>query len=196
MKTWLWIFPLLLAAAVAGADETFPDTGWRDRPNPLADPGAQVGGEIAVYLGQYPRSLNYYLDGSTQSAQVFGALYESLLDMDPVSAEYRPGLAERWTISADKRTFTFQIDPAARWSDGRAVTAQDVRFTYDTIAYSDDVLQELVDLVGADRIMVGSDYCFDIAYEEPVKMIREMKTLNEEQKQLILGDNAKRLLRL
>jgi len=132
MKTWLWIFPLLLAAAVAGADETFPDTGWRDRPNPLADPGAQVGGEIAVYLGQYPRSLNYYLDGSTQSAQVFGALYESLLDMDPVSAEYRPGLAERWTISADKRTFTFQIDPAARWSDGRAVTAQDVRFTYDT----------------------------------------------------------------
>jgi len=70
------------------------------------------------------------------------------------------------------------------------------RFTYDTIAYSDDVLQELVDLVGADRIMVGSDYCFDIAYEEPVKMIREMKTLNDEQKQQILGDNAKRLLRL
>ena len=40
------------------------------------------------------------------------------------------------------------------------------RFTYDTIAYSDDVLQELVDLVGADRIMVGSDYCFDIAYDD------------------------------
>ncbi|MFO7494409.1 MAG: extracellular solute-binding protein [Desulfobacterales bacterium] len=132
MKPWLLIFPLLLAAAVAAA-ETFPDTGWRDRPNPLADPDAQVGGEISVYLGQYPRSLNYYLDGSTQSAQVFGALYESLLDMDPVSAEYRPGLAERWTISADKQTFTFHLDPRARWSDGRPVTARDVRFTFDTI---------------------------------------------------------------
>jgi aminocarboxymuconate-semialdehyde decarboxylase len=70
------------------------------------------------------------------------------------------------------------------------------RFTYDTISYNDDVLKDLVDLVGADRIMVGSDYCFDIAYEEPVKMIREMTTLSEEQKALILGENAKRLLRL
>ena len=70
------------------------------------------------------------------------------------------------------------------------------RFTYDTISYDDEVLKDLVDLVGADRIMVGSDYCFDIAYEEPVKMIREMDTLDEAQKELILGGNAKRLLRL
>jgi aminocarboxymuconate-semialdehyde decarboxylase len=70
------------------------------------------------------------------------------------------------------------------------------RFTYDTISYSEDVLQDLVDLVGADRIMMGSDYCFDIAYEEPVKMVTGMKTLSLEQKQQILGDNARRLLKL
>jgi aminocarboxymuconate-semialdehyde decarboxylase len=70
------------------------------------------------------------------------------------------------------------------------------RFTYDTISYDDGVLQDLVDLVGADRIMVGSDYCFDIAYEEPVRMIAQNATLTPEQKQLILGDNAKRLLRI
>ena len=70
------------------------------------------------------------------------------------------------------------------------------RFTYDTISYNDDVLEDLVKLVGADRIMVGSDYCFDIAYEEPVKMIREMKGLSDSDKQLILGENARRLLRL
>ena len=70
------------------------------------------------------------------------------------------------------------------------------RFTYDTISYDDGVLKDLVDLVGADRIMVGSDYCFDIAYEEPVRMIAQNATLTPEQKQLILGDNAKRLLRI
>jgi len=70
------------------------------------------------------------------------------------------------------------------------------RFTYDTISYSEDVLQDLVDLVGAHRIMMGSDYCFDIAYEEPVKMVTGMKSLSEEQKQQILGGNAIRLLRL
>jgi aminocarboxymuconate-semialdehyde decarboxylase len=70
------------------------------------------------------------------------------------------------------------------------------RFTYDTISYNEDILQDLVELVGADRVMMGSDYCFDIAYEEPVKVVMQMKTLTDEQKQLILGDNAKRLLRI
>jgi aminocarboxymuconate-semialdehyde decarboxylase len=70
------------------------------------------------------------------------------------------------------------------------------RFTYDTISYNEQVLQDLVNLVGADRIMAGSDYCFDIAYEEPVKVVTGMKTLTDEQKQMILGDNAKRLLRI
>jgi aminocarboxymuconate-semialdehyde decarboxylase len=70
------------------------------------------------------------------------------------------------------------------------------RFTYDTISYDAKVLQDLVDLVGADRIMMGSDYCFDIAYEEPVKIVTGMTSLSEEQKQLILGGNAERLLRL
>jgi aminocarboxymuconate-semialdehyde decarboxylase len=70
------------------------------------------------------------------------------------------------------------------------------RFTYDTISYNEQVLQDLVDLVGADRIMMGSDYCFDIAYEEPVKVVTGMTTLSEEQKQQILGMNAIRLLRL
>jgi aminocarboxymuconate-semialdehyde decarboxylase len=70
------------------------------------------------------------------------------------------------------------------------------RFTYDTISYNEQILQDLVNLVGADRIMVGSDYCFDIAYEEPVKVVTAMKTLTDEQKQMILGENAKRLLRI
>ena len=70
------------------------------------------------------------------------------------------------------------------------------RFTYDTISYNEDILEDLVDLVGADRIMVGSDYCFDIAYEEPVRMIMQMKGLSDEVKLMILGENAKRLLRL
>ncbi|MGZ5092856.1 MAG: amidohydrolase family protein [Burkholderiales bacterium] len=70
------------------------------------------------------------------------------------------------------------------------------RFTYDTISYDEEILQDLIELVGADRIMMGSDYCFDIAYEEPVKIVTQMKTLSEAQKQQILGANAIRLLKL
>jgi len=70
------------------------------------------------------------------------------------------------------------------------------RFTYDTISYNEEILEYLVKLVGVDRIMVGSDYCFDIAYEEPVKFVEGVKSLNGEQKQQILWSNAAKLLRL
>lgn len=70
------------------------------------------------------------------------------------------------------------------------------RFTYDTISYSEEILEDLIRLAGVDRIMIGSDYCFDIAYDEPVRMIAAMKSLTAEQKSLILGGNAVRLLRL
>ena len=70
------------------------------------------------------------------------------------------------------------------------------RFTYDTIAYSEPIMDYLVGLVGAERIMMGSDYCFDIAYNDPVKIVNEMKSLDEAQREQILWGNAARLLRL
>ena len=124
---------LLLAARLLSADESFPKPEWADAPNPLADSHAVVGGEISVFAGQYPRSLNYYLDPNTFSAEVFGAMFESLIEVDPVTAEYVPGIADRWIISDDQRGFTFHLDPRARWSDGRPITAADVKWTFDAI---------------------------------------------------------------
>ena len=69
----------------------------------------------------------------SQAARIFGSLYETLLVLNPATLEYEPAIAEKWSISEDKKTFTFYIDKAARWSDGNAITAQDVKWTYDAI---------------------------------------------------------------
>jgi ABC-type transport system substrate-binding protein len=53
--------------------------------------------------------------------------------MNPLTPSQEPGLAERWSISDDKRTFTFWLNPKARWSDGQPITAQDVKWTFDAI---------------------------------------------------------------
>ncbi len=133
----LWIcvpFVLLLLTTMAAwGMETFPRPGWQDRPNPIAGRDAVVGGEIAIFAGQYPKSLNYYLDNNSFTVEVFGALFETLLSMDPITLEYEPGLAETWRISDDKKTFIFSINKNARWSDGRPITAHDVKWTFDTI---------------------------------------------------------------
>lgn len=70
------------------------------------------------------------------------------------------------------------------------------RFTYDTISYNEEILEYLIKLVGIDRIMMGSDYCFDIAYEEPVKFVEGVQSLTGAQKQQILWSNAAKLLKL
>ena len=45
------------------------------------------------------------------------------------------------------------------------------RFYYDTISYHAPALDYLKNLVGADRVMMGSDYCFPIALERPVEVV-------------------------
>ena len=70
------------------------------------------------------------------------------------------------------------------------------RFHYDTIGYSDQVLDYLVRHVGADRILMGSDYCFPIAYEQPVRNVIDNPLLDDAAKLAIVETNARRLLRL
>lgn len=70
------------------------------------------------------------------------------------------------------------------------------RFHYDTIGYSDPVIDYLVRVVGADRVLMGSDYCFPIAYEQPVKIVADHPTLADADKHAITETNARRLLRL
>ncbi len=120
-------------ALAAHAGQRFPEPGREDPLNPLTDDMAEPGGTIRVYAGQYPKSFNHYLENSTTAAGIFGLLYESLLGREPLSVESAPGLARAWTVAPDKKTFTFELDPDARWSDGQPVTAQDVAWTYDVI---------------------------------------------------------------
>jgi aminocarboxymuconate-semialdehyde decarboxylase len=69
------------------------------------------------------------------------------------------------------------------------------RFTYDTISHAPESLQYLIKLVGIDRVMMGSDYCFDMGYERPVKIITALKLSRADQEKILSG-NAARLLRL
>ena len=70
------------------------------------------------------------------------------------------------------------------------------RFYYDTIGYSDPVVEYLVKNVGADRVLMGSDYCFPVAYEQPVEVVVNNPLIAQADRHAILEGNARRLLGL
>ncbi len=70
------------------------------------------------------------------------------------------------------------------------------RFTYDTISHDPGALLYLIRLVGADRVMIGSDYCFAIGYDRPVEVVTRLAALSRIDQARILGSNAARLLKL
>jgi aminocarboxymuconate-semialdehyde decarboxylase len=70
------------------------------------------------------------------------------------------------------------------------------RFHYDTVSHSAKALSYLIDLVGTDRVVLGSDYCFDMGYEHPVEVVTEHSGIDYAAAGQILGANAKRLLGL
>ncbi len=64
------------------------------------------------------------------------------------------------------------------------------RFYLDTLVHQPDVLRFLVQLVGADRLALGSDYPFPLGEAEPGKMIREMTDLGPSVQDRLLGGTA------
>lgn len=97
--------------------------------------GSETGGEgqLTLHTSEFPKSFNYMVNNSADAAAVFDLVYDTLLEKDLNTLEYQPLIAESWTVSEDKKEFTFKIDPRAKWSDGQPITAADVKFTYDTI---------------------------------------------------------------
>jgi aminocarboxymuconate-semialdehyde decarboxylase len=70
------------------------------------------------------------------------------------------------------------------------------RFTYDTIGHNAQINLALIRMVGADRVLLGSDYCFDMGLTDPLGDVERIEALSAAERELIAGRTAARLLRL
>lgn len=68
------------------------------------------------------------------------------------------------------------------------------KFYFDTVTFDTELLAALVRQFGASRVMMGSDYPFDMGDENPVKLVQSVEQLTETEREKILGGNAARLL--
>lgn len=90
-----------------------------------------------------------------------------------------------WRVRAEARAHTKQ-PPSAYLG----------RFYYDCIVYTEQALRYLIDTVGIDRVVFGTDWPYDMALDWPVAWILGMKSLSQAEKEAILHGNLERLLKL
>jgi len=65
---------------------------------------------------------------------------------------------------------------------------------FDSIVHSVVALQYLVQVVGADRVVIGTDYPMGMGDREPVAKIMSLDSITSQERAQILGTNARRAL--
>ncbi len=66
-----------------------------------------------------------------ESIWVFEQIYQTLYTVTNNGKGVRPELATGYTVSADKKTYTFKLRPGVKFSTGKAMTSADVKFSID-----------------------------------------------------------------
>jgi aminocarboxymuconate-semialdehyde decarboxylase len=67
---------------------------------------------------------------------------------------------------------------------------------YDTITWGEPQLRFLIDQVGADRVVIGSDYPTKMGPDSPRDLVSAMRSITDTERELILHGNLERLLGL
>jgi peptide/nickel transport system substrate-binding protein len=110
-----------------------------------AEPGRH-GGRFVMALPGAPRTFNPVMAEDAASDSLTHLLFGSLVNLDWVNQEPGPGLAEKWYVAPDEKTWTFVLRQGVHWSDGRLFTADDVVFTWKEIMYDPQINHVTYDL--------------------------------------------------
>jgi aminocarboxymuconate-semialdehyde decarboxylase len=70
------------------------------------------------------------------------------------------------------------------------------RLYYDSMVFQPLYLRHLIEVVGAERVMVGTDFPFDMGETDPLGLLAGVEGLTPEEREAIAGGNAQRVFRL
>jgi peptide/nickel transport system substrate-binding protein len=93
---------------------------------------AAKGGVLVIGSTQKPRHLNSAVQSGIATMMPAAQLFASPIRMD-ANWKPQPYLAERWDLSSDNRSVTLHLRKDAVFHDGKPVTAEDVKFSIETI---------------------------------------------------------------
>lgn len=99
----------------------------------IGNPEAPQGGTFQMSFSAEPDKLNPISSQDLYAQYVFDYTTDGLLTLNTDTYEFEPGLAERYELSKDEMSYTFYLRKDAKFHDGKPVTAEDVKFTFDAV---------------------------------------------------------------
>lgn len=121
---------------------------------------------------------------------IFSGLFEELPDLQVVLL-HGGGYLPFYTSRADH---TWKVRPETRVHiPDHPPSYYMRRLLYDTMVFDPLYLRHLVEIVGADRVMAGTDFPFDMGETDPLGLIDRVEGLSDADRQAMKGGNAERV---
>jgi len=194
-----------LGLAGAQLDTRPGDIAWDD---PKFEPLFGAAEELGAILFFHPSySLVWQLSGRYHLGNTIGnpaedilvaaaLIYGGVLDRHPTLACLIAHGAGPLCFGAGRLDRGWLARPEARNTLNSPPSRYLRRLYYDCITWSGPALRFLIDTVGADRVVLGSDFPYDMGPDDPVAWLESLDEITSEEKDLILRGNASELLTL
>ncbi|HET7342267.1 MAG TPA: ABC transporter substrate-binding protein, partial [Methylomirabilota bacterium] len=107
-------------------------------PSLAAQERPRYGGELIFEVAAEPPSFDGHQEETFAMLHPGAPQYNTLMRVDPfdrTGTKFVGDLAESWTVSPDRRTYTFKIRQGVKFHDGSVLTSKDVKASYDHIVF-------------------------------------------------------------
>jgi peptide/nickel transport system substrate-binding protein len=95
------------------------------------------GGTLIFNNANNPAGLDPHITGSVVSWYVLDNVFDRLLRLDKDTSEPAPSLAESYEVSDDGLVYTFTLRSGVRFQNGRELTSEDVKYSFERILNPD-----------------------------------------------------------
>lgn len=109
---------VVLGSACSQLKQPEPEPFFAETPPPPKQ-------ELKWSNGKLPKSIDPALAAAAPATDITRALFDGLTDLDPVTLDAVPAVAEKWESENSDKTWRFHLRENAKWTNGERVTADD-----------------------------------------------------------------------
>lgn len=128
---------------------------------------APRGGVVQIPLATQPATFNPILPSELAAAIINWTMFSPLTAVNPWTNTLEPYLAESFEANSDLTEWTFHLRSGVTWHDGAALTAKDVKFTFDRIRDPEEGATTQADFKGVTDVEVVDDLTVRVSLAKP-----------------------------